>query len=111
MSNKENCNYSIADEFSRFPGGRLRAHGPKSGEEFRDDVLLNLYSSCNKITINMTGAVGYGSSFLDESFGELGKRFGIDAVKDKLAIIADDDPNLVSIVWDKVSKGSAERKS
>lgn len=111
MSNKENCNYTVASEFSRFPGGRLRSHGPKSGEEFRDDVLIELYNSCNKLTINLTGAVGYGSSFLDESFGELGKIYGIDAVKDKLTLVADDDPNLISIVWDKVSKGSEERNS
>lgn len=109
MSKKEDCYYSIPNEFSRFPGGRLKSHGPKSGEEFREDVLLDLYNGCNKITIDLTGAVGYSASFLDESFGELGKRYGFDEIKEKLTLIADDDPNLIPLLWDKIEKGSQER--
>lgn len=109
MSKKHNCNYSIPNEFTRFPGGRLKSHGPKSGEEFREDILLGLYNECDKLTIDLTGAVGYGSSFLDESFGELGKMYGFDEVKAKLILIASDDPNLILIIWDKIKKGSDER--
>ena len=109
MSKSEDCYYSIPNEFSRFPGGRLRSHGPKSGEEFREDVLLGLYSKCNKLTIDLTGAVGYSASFLDESFGELGKLYGSEEIKGKLTLIAEDDPNLVPLLWDKIEKGSQER--
>lgn len=111
MSIKESCHYSVPSEFSRFPGGRLRSHGPKSGEEFREDILLELYDSCNSLTIDLTGAVGFGSSFIDESFGELGKKYGFENIKQKLTLIADDDPNLVPIVWSKIKKGSDERQS
>ena len=109
MNQNDDCFYSIPKEFTRFPGGRLRSHGPKSGEEFREDILLDMYKRCNKITIDLTGAVGYGSSFLDESFGELGKLYGFDEVKSKFVLIADDDPSLITIILDKIKKGSEER--
>ena len=106
----QDCKFDIAKEFSKYPGGRLREHGPKSGEEFREDILLPLLEKHQHITINMTGAVGYGSSFLDESFGELGKIFGTDKMREKLTLVSDDDPNLVSVVWDVIETGENEAR-
>lgn len=100
--------YKLASEFSKFPGGRFRVHGPKSGEEFRDDVLLPLLQEFNHITIDLTGASGFGSSFLDESFGELGKRMGLGTVKSRISLIANDDPHLIDRIWEKVRLGEAD---
>ena len=67
--------YSIAEEFSKTPGGRFRRHGPYSGEEFRDDVLCGLLRSAigsgDTLAIILDGTHGYGSSFLEEAFGGL----------------------------------------
>ena len=67
--------YNIAREFSTTPGGRFKRHGPYSGEAFRDDVLCNLLreaiESDGKLTIELDGTAGYGSSFLEEAFGGL----------------------------------------
>ncbi|MDE0101655.1 MAG: STAS-like domain-containing protein [Bryobacterales bacterium] len=67
--------YSIAKQFSATPGGRFRKHGPYSGEEFRDDVLLDLLrnaiGSDDMLVITLDGTHGYGSSFLEEAFGGL----------------------------------------
>lgn len=67
--------YRIADEFSTTPGGRLRKHGPYSGEEFRDDVLHALLQRAveagDKVAIVLDGTAGYPSSFLEEAFGGL----------------------------------------
>ncbi|TVO70881.1 DUF4325 domain-containing protein [Sedimenticola selenatireducens] len=110
MSTKHDCFYNVAKEFSMFPGGRLKEHGPDSGEEFRDDILIPLFEECDLLTIDLTGTITYGASFLDESFGELGKRYGLAAVKNKLKLIANDDPMLVDTIWEKVRIASKEYK-
>ena len=108
MSDNEDCTYSIATQFSKYPGGRFKSDGPHSGEAFREEVLKPLLAKCPHVTINLSGANGYGASFLDESFGELGKIFGEDVCRARLTLIADDDPTLVPLIWTKVAKGAAE---
>ncbi|MEJ1353118.1 MAG: STAS-like domain-containing protein [Candidatus Sedimenticola sp. (ex Thyasira tokunagai)] len=110
MSAKSEYHLSVIEEFSLFPGGRLKKHGPDSGEEFRDDILIPLFEKYDSLVVDLTGAVTYGSSFLDESFGELGKRYGLDAVEAKLSLIANDDPMLVDTIWEKVRIAAKEYK-
>lgn len=66
---------SVADEFSRYPGGRFRADGDASGEEFRDDYLLpklrDARDSSGQVTVRLDGVAGYPASFLEEAFGGL----------------------------------------
>lgn len=62
-------------ERAPFPGGRYRADGPYSGEWFREEVLRPALESAaqggDRVTVDLDGAPGYGSSFLDEAFGGL----------------------------------------
>ncbi len=83
---------SIASEFSPFPGGRYRADGPFSGEEFRDDLLLPALRSNSRVTIVLDGTAGYRSSFLEEAFGGLVRLRGVkrDDLARRLAVIAND---------------------
>ncbi len=108
MKAKSECKFALATQFTRFPGGRLRAHGPYSGEQFREEVLLPLMRRCQHVVIDLTGTIGYGASFLDESFGELGKVMGLKEIRERLALVADDDPTLIDIVWEKIKKGAEE---
>lgn len=98
--------YQFAKQYTRYPGGRLRIHGPYSGEAFREDVLWPLLQINEKILINLTDTFGFGSSFLDESFGEIGKRLGFEACKKKLVFTSEDDPTLVDLVWAKINKAA-----
>lgn len=109
MSNDNAHVFNIAAEFSQFPGGRLKKHGPRSGEEFRDDYLIPLIERHKHLVIDFTGAAGYPASFLDEAFGELGKRYGTSYLKEHVELRASDDPTLVQIVWEKIEAGAAER--
>lgn len=61
---------SVARDFSRHPGPRLRRQGKFSGEEFRD-VLLEWLEHADHLIVDLDGTSGYGSSFLDEAFGGL----------------------------------------
>lgn len=66
-----NTTYSIAEQYTRFPGPRYEEQGPHSGQAFLRDVLVPLLGSSDEITLDLDGAVGYGSSFLEETFGGL----------------------------------------
>lgn len=65
----------IAHDFSRFPGGRVRADGPHSGEQFLEDLLKPAVERALKahslVVIKIDGVAGLPSSFLDEAFGGL----------------------------------------
>ncbi|WP_425310561.1 STAS-like domain-containing protein [Falsirhodobacter halotolerans] len=62
---------SIAKDFTRFPGGRYRKHGPGSGEEFREVFLLPALRAGEDIVVTFDGVAGYPSSFVEEAFGGL----------------------------------------
>ncbi|MBZ9854302.1 STAS-like domain-containing protein [Mesorhizobium sp. CA13] len=66
---------NIASDFTRYPGPRYSADGPFSGEEFRNSKLVpaleDAKASGGMVTVILDGVAGYGSSFLEESFGGL----------------------------------------
>lgn len=63
---------NVAKDFSRTPGGRVRSTGPASGEAFRELLLRKLRSNPQEVLeVELDGAEGYGSSFLEEAFGGL----------------------------------------
>lgn len=66
---------SVIKDFSRFPGPRYICEGKFSGEEFRTNVLRNAVKEAidcsDKLIIDLDGTAGFGTSFLEESFGGL----------------------------------------
>lgn len=63
---------NIERQFSRYPAGRYETDGPYSGEKFREKFLIPaLRQGKEKVRIDLDGARGYGSSFLEEAFGGL----------------------------------------
>ncbi|MFK7603326.1 STAS-like domain-containing protein [Deinococcus sp. SM5_A1] len=68
--------YSVAEKFSKFPAGRVPEDGKYNGERFRNEVLIPLIEKNDIVHIFLDGTRGYGSSFLEESFGGLVRYFG-----------------------------------
>lgn len=101
------CRYEFASTFTRYPGGRLRIHGPYSGEQFRDDILMPLLDRNDVVTIDLTGVRGFGSSFLDEAFAEAGKRLGRLDARRRLVFECTDDPALLMMIAAKIEKAIA----
>lgn len=66
---------NVAKDFSTAPGPRYRSEGKFSGEEFRCDLLFpkfqEVLESGGQLTVELDGTAGYGTSFLEESFGGL----------------------------------------
>lgn len=61
----------VVEDFSPSPGGRFKKDGPYSGEQFREEVLKPALGKNEEILIDLDGAFGYPSSFLEEAFGGL----------------------------------------
>jgi hypothetical protein len=82
---------NFANDFTDTPGGRLKIHGPFSGEEFREDHLKKALAEYDEVILDLNGAFGFPASFIDEAFGILVKDLGLEHVRSKLKIILDDD--------------------
>ena len=61
----------LAKDFSGRPGGRYRAGGDFSGEEFRDALLIPALQTGKIVYVVPDGAEGYSGAFLEEAFGGL----------------------------------------
>ena len=89
----------ICRDFSETPNARYRAEGPDSGEEFRESLLEPKYilarNSNQKLIINLDWAYGYPTSFLEEAFGGLARKYGSAEVADTLEFISEDEPSLI----------------
>lgn len=87
--------YKISN-YTVTPGGRYRTDGKFSGEEFREDILRDLFKKVlendDLLTIDLDNTYGYPSSFLEEAFGGLAREFNSDLVLKYMRFISDDDP-------------------
>ena len=83
---------NFIDEFTDCPGGRLEIHGEFSGQEFREKLLKPALQQFDRVVLNLNGAVGFPSSFIDEVFGILSHEVGYDRMKQQLVIDLTDDP-------------------
>ena len=85
----EKYKIDIAKDFSPVLGGRYKKLGPFSGEEFYESHLEPMYIKAKDdnemLYIYMDGVKSYPSSFLDQSFGELWRKYtSIDDVKARI---------------------------
>ena len=83
---------NIAEDFSKYPGGRFREDGKGNGTTFREDILVPAIKSGDKVEIRLDGASGYPSSFLEEVFGGLVRKEKLspEVIKNKLTYKADE---------------------
>lgn len=93
----------ICRDFSETPNARYRAEGPDSGEEFRESLLEPKYllarKDSQKLIVDLDGAYGYPTSFLEESFGGLARKYGSEAVADTLEFVSEDEPSLIQEIY------------
>lgn len=99
----ERIELNIAKEFCRVPGPRKRTEGKFSGEQFLQDLLRPRFqealSAGLPLHVNLDGATGYPTSFLEEAFGGLAREFGPTRVKENLEITCTDEPYLVQQIY------------
>lgn len=90
-------NVIYVKSFSVFPGPRYKKLGKASGEEFREEILLPKLKERDDWIINLDGVAGYGSSFLEESFGGcIRKGVKPDVMRGIVErLVSRDDPDLI----------------
>lgn len=104
-------NIYIAEEFSDIPFGRNEDDGPDNGKRFREEILYPKFVKADIVNVYMDGAMGYGSSFLDEAFAGLYRNHGIDkdTIRKKLKLHSSLDFILKS-AWQFVDEATLETK-
>lgn len=96
----DNITIAVRD-FSVIPGSRQRDEGKKahSGQEFREDYLEPKFkealSQNTKLKVDLDGTLGYGTSWLEEVFGGLARKYGKDLVSKTLELKSDEEPYLI----------------
>lgn len=89
----------IASEFSPITGGRTPEEGDFSGELFRDEVLAPKYRECLEngecLEIVFDDCYGIGTSFLEEAFGGLVRKYKYMDVLKHIRLVANDDETIL----------------
>ena len=91
-------NVNISKDFSITPGARYKKDGPYSGELFREQFLEKLFEDPNdnsEIIVILDGTAGYGTSFLEEAFGGLARKFGKERCLKRFRFISKEDKLLI----------------
>lgn len=92
METITNITINIGKDFNPLLGGRFKHLGPYSGEEFYDKLLKDKYEEALfrgiSLIIEMDDVKQtYPSSFIDQSFGELGRNYEKEDVKERVKLI------------------------
>jgi len=88
-------------DFSITPGSRYKDEGARahSGQEFRENFLEDKFIEAIdkkvKLIVDLDGTIGFGTSFLEEVFGGLARKFGKKEVKETLDFISNEEPYLI----------------
>lgn len=88
----ENLVFNVAKQFSKTPGPRLKSEGNYSAEQLLEEHLIGLVKSAQqnsvKLIVELDGTLGYATSFLEGTFGELARIFGIESILNTIEIIS-----------------------
>ena len=76
----------VGRDFSTTPGGRYRAEGDWSGEEFREKFLVPRLDAGEDVIVDLDGPIGFTTSFLEEVFGGLVRKYGPEKVREHVRI-------------------------
>jgi hypothetical protein len=94
-----NIEINIALDFSETPGARYKTDGDFSGQDFFENILepkfLSIKENGKKIIVNLDNTAGYATSFLDEAFGGLARKYGKGIVLNKIEFISIEEPYLI----------------
>lgn len=99
---------NIETDFSWAPSGRYVKHGPHSGEGFRTELLYPALDDHEQVTVNLDGAIGYGSSFLEEAFGGLVREnnFSSRQLHKKLNVVSVEFPSVIEEIWEYIDEAT-----
>lgn len=89
---------NISENFSKTPGARHRSDGDFSGQEFFEDILEKAFTKLTDdetLLVDLDGTDGYATSFLDEAFGALARKYTKEIVLSKITFKSEEEPYLI----------------
>ncbi|MEX2345698.1 MAG: STAS-like domain-containing protein [Balneolaceae bacterium] len=110
----ESIEIKIARDFNYSPGPRYIDEGKNSGEKFRKEILKDAFSRAitenKRVIVDLDGTDGYGTSFLEESFGGLIRDEGLayDEIIKRLEIISNEEDYLKNDVYEYLKDAQDE---
>lgn len=112
----ENIEFSVVLEFSRTPSARVAKEGKFPGTELRGKIAPLIKEAIVKgvkFLIDLDGASGYGTSFLEEVFGGLirEEHFTFNELKRTLMIKSDEEPELIDEIWEYITDAADEKNN
>ena len=108
--------FKVVKEFSRTPSARIAKEGRYPGTDLRSKItpLIRLaLQENNMFLIDLDGASGYGTSFLEEVFGGLirEEHFKHKELEKCLEIKSDEEPELVDEIWEYIKDAGNEKSN
>lgn len=105
--------FNVVKDFSRTPSARVAKEGKYPGTELRDKITPKIKAAIDKnvsFRIDLDGASGYGTSFLEEVFGGLirEEHIKLDDLKKCLKIKSDEEPELIEEIWEYIKDANNE---
>jgi len=107
---------NIARDFSPTPGPRYIHEGNNSGELFRKEILypkvLEALEKDISFEVNLDGTAGYGTSFLEESFGGLIRihNLSYERIVQKMTLISKEEDYLINDINGYLNDAHEESK-
>lgn len=106
--------FKVVKEFSRTPSARVAKEGRFPGTDLRSKItpfIKQALQEKNIFLIDLDGASGYGTSFLEEVFGGLirEEHFKYEELKGCLKIKSDEEPELIDEIWEYIKDASNEK--
>ena len=102
----------ISKDFSPTPGPRRKSEGDFSGQLFREGSLepafIEALKDNKKIVINLDGTLGYGTSFLEEVFGGLQRKYPKINVLEYIDLISKEEPYLIDDINQYVKEANQQ---
>ncbi|SRR5258706_241743 len=112
----ESIEIKIARDYTSTPGPRYIKEGDFSGEFFRQKILYPSFqraiSEGKKIVVVLDETAGYGTSFLEESFGGLirEEKMNYKSIIDNLKIISIEEDYLIEDVFHYIEDAEKVRQ-
>jgi hypothetical protein len=106
----------IASDFTTAPGPRKVSEGKFSGEQFRKEFLLpKVREASDKkchLIIDLDGTSGYGTSFLEESFGGLIREdnLRLATLNALLLFVSQEEPDLLQEIREYMEDAEKEKE-
>jgi hypothetical protein len=104
----------VSTDFTTAPGPRYAKEGQYSGEQFRTELLLpklrEAISAKCSLEIDLDGTAGYGTSFLEESFGGLIRedKIDVETIRGTIKLVSKEQPDLIDEIEEYLDDADKE---